>query len=99
MAKKKTTKPPRRRFTDAVKANTVLRLREGSTVPKEAARLKCHTSMIYGWQADSRYQPGKSSPVLPTMEATKVARNTKPKPLVATRFECPHCGGAVEVAA
>lgn len=87
----------RRRFTDAVKVNTVRRIKNGSSVPKEAERVGCSTSMVYAWVKDERYASPGDANVLPTKSAPP--KKTKAKAIVATAFECPHCGGALEVAA
>ena len=98
-------KRTRRKFSDAVKLNVVRRIDAGSNVQKEAARLQASPTIVRRWVGDSRFQsPGD---VLPTQAAATKRRRAKPgkpkiteaKPIIVTAQECPHCGGALEVAA
>lgn len=95
----------RRKFSDAVKLNTVRRIDAGSSVLKEARRLEASPTIVRRWVGDSRFQsPGDT---LPTKAAATKRRKakagtpklTEAKPIIVTAQECPHCGGALEVAA
>lgn len=98
-------KRTRRQFTDAVKINTVRRIDAGSSVTKEAERLKASPTILRRWLTDSRYQsPGDVLPTKETATKRRRARTVQPKlteakPIIVTGQACPHCGGALEVAA
>ena len=95
----------RRTFSDAVKINAVRRIDAGSSTMKEAARLGCVATIVRRWVVDPRYQsPGDALPIKAAATKRRRAKAGKPetaeaKPIIVTAQECPHCGGALEVAA
>jgi transposase-like protein len=98
------SKITRRKFRDGVKRTAVRRIANGSTFVAEARRLDCSPTLVRRWCTDDRYQSsGEVTPgALPTKARKSPARRAPKKdvaqPIVAT-YRCPHCSGALEVAA
>ena len=98
-------KRTRRKFSDAEKINVVRRIDAGSSVNKEAARLQASPTIVRRWVGDPRFQsPGDALPTKAAATRRRRAKTGKPKtaeakPIIVTAQECPHCGGALEVAA
>jgi transposase-like protein len=101
MAKKKSKLG--KRYDEKIKMAAVARIDSGkSTVAQETKRAGCSQQSVVGWVA--KYGTGKKpkqkpAGALPTKDSASIARAPKTKPLVATSFKCPHCGGGIEAAA
>ena len=62
--------------------------KEGKTLAVIATKFKCSPQTVSYWV---NKKPAKFHSDLPTTKSTP----RKPKALIPTTFECPHCGGPI----
>ena len=98
----------RRKFDDTFKRRFVTKYWKGSdnggglTVDQMAAKDEIAPSVVRRWIKDPRYggrtAEQKGAEVLTKLPTKKRAAPTpRSKPIVATAWQCPHCGGPIVV--
>lgn len=95
--KRRTTQP----YSEAVRRRALKMSAEGLSIEAISAKLGCSPTSVSNWRKQDRFggstrRAESQTSGLPTIKAPSV-RVSKPRPLVAVEYACPHCGGRVSM--